>query len=96
MEDLVLQINPLFGLLTRPAMIGGVSFEYHMLNLTFSMCALIGLGFLYGLIFLPLHVVGIAVSYYDSDFFTICYKRFSSLPQMPNQSIWGSRAYEPF
>lgn len=91
-----LTINPLFGALTRPAMVAGVTFEYHMFNLMFSMCLFIGLSPLYGLVFLPLHIFGWAVCHYDTHFFTLCAKRFLGLPQMPNKSIWKVRAYEPF
>ena len=91
-----LTINPLFGALTRPAMVGGVTFEYHMLNMMASMCVFIGLSPLYGLIFIPLHVFGWAVCWYDIHFFKLCAKRFSELPQVRNTSIWRVRAYEPF
>lgn len=97
MEEIVLNSNPIFGALTRPAMTGGVTFEYHMMNLMVSMCAFIGLGNpLYGLIFIPMHVFGWVVCRYDMYFFTICAKRFLNLPQMPNLKLWGVRAYEPF
>ncbi|TID56509.1 VirB3 family type IV secretion system protein, partial [Legionella pneumophila] len=32
-----LEISPIFNALTRPAMIAGVTFEYHMVNLIVSM-----------------------------------------------------------
>ena len=96
MDEMTLAINPLFGALTRPAMVAGVTFEYHMLNLIVSMCAFIGLSPLYGLAFIPLHAFGWAVCRYDTHFFTLCVKRFLNLPQIPNMSMWRSRAYEPF
>ena len=89
-------VNPLFNALTRPAMVGGVTFEYHMLNLMASMCAFIGISPLYGLFFIPLHVFGWVVCQYDTHFFMLCAKRFSKLPPMRNTSIWRVRAYEPF
>lgn len=97
MEEAVeLEINPVFGALTRPAMTAGVTFEYHMINLMVSTSAFIGFGLLYGLIFIPLHVFGWLICRYDMHFFTICSKRFFNLPQMPNGKLWGVRAYEPF
>ena len=90
-----LEISHLFNALTRPAMTAGVTFEYHMLNLIASMCAFIGLSPMYGLIFIPLHVFGLVVCWYDTHFFTICAKRYA-LPQVPNAAIWRVRAYEPF
>ncbi|MDP3704611.1 MAG: VirB3 family type IV secretion system protein [Legionellaceae bacterium] len=91
----MLTIHPLFNALTRPAMVAGVTFEYHMLNLMVSMCLFIGLSPLYGLVFFPLHVFGWMVCRYDLHFFTICAK-WLRLPQVRNKSIWRVRAYEPF
>jgi len=96
MDATELHINPIFGALTRPAMTAGVTFEYHTLNLMISMCAFIGVSPLYGLIFVPVHLFGWVVCRYDIQFFKICSKRFLSLPQNPNKSLWKVRAYEPF
>ncbi|MFO2552180.1 VirB3 family type IV secretion system protein [Legionella pneumophila serogroup 1] len=90
-----LEISPIFNALTRPAMIAGVTFEYHMLNLIVSMSVFIGFSPLYGLIFIPLHVFGWLVCRYDTHFFTICAKRYL-LPEAPNTSLWRVRAYEAF
>ena len=91
----VLRINPLFGALTRPAMTMGVTLDYHGLNLIVSVCAFIALkNLLYAAIFLPLHLIGMAICQMEPRFFTIaaaCIK----LPAMPNQSLWGVRSYEP-
>lgn len=92
----MLIVNPVFGALTRPAMSGGVTLEYHLLNLIFSMGAFIGLSPLYGLVFIPIHAFGWMVCRYDPHFFTLCAKRFFKLPPMPNKTIWKVRAYEPF
>ena len=96
MDNQELNINPIFGALTRPAMTAGVTFEYHMLNLTASMCVFIGLSPLYGLVFVPLHLFGWVVCRYDIHFFKICSKRFFGLPQVTNHKRWRVRAYEPF
>ena len=76
-------------------MTAGVSFEYHMLNLMVSTCVFIGIGPLYGFIFVPLHLFGWAVCRYDAHFFALCAKRYA-LPQIPNAWLWKVRAYEPF
>lgn len=95
-NKIALDTNIIFGALTRPAMTAGVTFEYHGLNLMVSVCAFIALGnLLYGLIFIPIHTFGWLVCRYDAHFFTLAHKRFFLLPRMPNQSIWGVRAYEP-
>ena len=89
-----LTINPLFAALTRPAMVGGVTYEYHLLNLMMSMCLFIALSPLYGLFFIPVHVFGWVVCWYDMHFFSLCAKR-CILPQIRNAAIWRARAYEP-
>lgn len=96
MDATELNINPIFGALTRPAMMAGVTFEYHMLNLIISMCVFIGVSPLYGCVFLPLHIFGWIVCRYDIHFFNIFFKRMLNLPQAPNSFVWGVRAYEPF
>ena len=91
-----MQINPVFLALTRPAMTGGVPFEYHSFNLVLSVCAFIALGnLLYGLIFIPIHIFGWLVCRSDDCFFHVLFTRLL-IPSLPNQSIWGVRVYEPF
>ena len=90
-----LQINPLFGALTRPAMTMGVTLEYHGLNLIVSVCTFIALNNLfYAAIFLPLHLIGVAICQLEPRFFTIA-AACIQLPAMPNQVLWGVRSYEP-
>lgn len=88
--------HPIFGALTRPALVGGVSFEYHLLNLMVSMCVFVGLSPVYGFIFIPLHGFGWLVSRYDPHFFSIVFKKVMYLPLVPNAKYWKVRAYEPF
>lgn len=91
-----LKVHFVYKALTRPAMIGGVTFEYHGLNLIISVCSFIALGnILYGLIFIPLYIFGWLVCRHDPGFFEILFKKFK-LPLMPNQSLWGVRCYEPY
>lgn len=77
-------------------MTAGVTFEFHIFNLMISMCVFIGVGCLYGLIFIPIHALGFMVCRYDVHFFKIIAKRFLSLPLMSNVRFWGVRTYEPF
>jgi len=96
MKKAALEINPIFGALTRPAMTAGVPFEYHGLNLMVSVALFILLSnLLYGLIFIPIHVFGWMVCRYDTQFFSVVSKSFF-MPNIPNKSIWGVRAYEPY
>lgn len=96
-SNVSLEENTLFGALTRPAMMGGVTLEYYLINIMFSVISFIVLNnLLFLAIFLPLHLFGVLVCRYDSHFFTLCYKKLVLLPQMKNQAIWGVRAYEPY
>ena len=92
----VIDTHDLFGALTRPAMMAGVTFEYHSLNVILSMAAFIGFGnLLYGLMFVPLHILGWIVCREEALFFTICYKRVMYIPNSPNKFLWGVACYEP-
>ena len=95
MDDFL--IHPVFGALTRPAMSAGVSYDYHIMNLIVSTCVFIGTGnLLYGLMFVPIHALGLAVFYYDVHFFSIVRTKWFKLSNQPNQSLWRARSYEPF
>lgn len=96
MKTCELDINPIFGALTRPAMTAGVTFEFHGLNLMVSVASFILLSnLLYGLIFIPIHAFGWMVCRYDNQFFSVAYKSFF-MPHHLNKAIWGVRAYEPY
>ena len=96
MSQTKLDINPIFGALTRPAMTAGVPFEYHGLNLMISVASFILLSnLLYGLVFIPIHAFGWLVCRYDNQFFQVAYISFF-MPNMPNKTIWGVRTYEPY
>ena len=91
-----LKVSPIFGALTRPAMTGGVTFEYHGLNLVFSMGMFILMGdLLYGLVFVPIHAFGWLAHRHDSQFFKVTFKAFS-MPSMPNKHLRGVRHYGPY
>ena len=95
-EQNSIETHLVYGALTRPAMTAGVTFEYHALNLMVSVCAFIALGNLVYLgFFIPLHCFGWLVCRKDAAFFSIVFKRIN-LPVIPNQRLWGVRAYEPY
>lgn len=96
MSHNTMDVNTVFSALTRPAMTGGVTLEYHGFNLMLSVCAFIVMGnLLYGLIFIPVHAVGWMICRNDPSLFVIL-KKLLKLPSMLNKSIWGVRSYEPF
>ncbi len=91
-----MDVHTVFSALTRPAMTGGVTFEYHGFNLMLSVCSFIVMSnLLYGLIFIPVHLVGFMICRNDASLFVI-FKKLLKLPTMLNKSIWGVRSYAPF
>ena len=91
-----IQTHLIFGALTRPAMTGGVTFEFHGLNLVVSVCAFIAMNNpLYALVFFPLHAAGYLVCQYDPALFTLIYKNITCLPRRPNYVAWGVSSYAP-
>lgn len=95
MEKSPLVTNPVFGALARPAMAGGVTLDYHIFNLTVSMCLFILMSPPWILVFVPLHLFGWTVTRYDMHFFSVISKKIT-LPPMPNSNFHGVRVYEPF
>lgn len=96
MQEREMTINQVFRALTRPALTGGVTLEVFGINLIIALSLLIATGnVLYGLIYLPLHLIGWQICRFDPHFFKVLYVKFS-LPNQPNKSLWGVRAYEPF
>ena len=88
--------NTLFGALTVPPMIAGVTLEAYGFNLVISVCALIATGnILYGLIYIPIHCVCWAICKNDPTLFSII-KTWSTLPSMQNTKLYGARCYEPY
>lgn len=96
MQDTELMINPIYGALTRPALTAGITLELFGINLIIAMSLLIGTGnLLYGLCYVPLHLVGWQICRIDPHFFNVLKAKFA-LPNQPNKFIWGVRCYEPF
>lgn len=87
--------NVLFGALTTPPMMMGVTLEAYGVNLMVAVCALIATGkFLFLLIYIPLHFVSWAICKNDVALFRILAARLF-LPAIQNKKIWGVRCYEP-
>lgn len=88
--------NTLFGALTTPPMMMGVTLEAYGVNLMVAVSALIATGnIFYALIFLPMHIVSWAICKNDVALFKII-KIWMQLPNIENKKIWGARCYEPY
>lgn len=87
--------HKVFGALTRPAMTAGVTFEMFIINAMVSVLALISTGnLLYALIFIPVHLVSVAVCQYDPWLFSVLWK-YMDIPKGRNNHLWGVKCYEP-
>ncbi len=88
--------NQLFGALTTPPMVFGVTLEAYGFNVMVAVCALIATGnIFYALIYLPLHLVSWAICKNDVALFSVIASKLF-LPAIQNKKIWGARCYEPY
>ncbi len=96
MEYEKITVSPLFTGLTRPAMKMGITLDYLAISAIVTLCFFIlGNNPMYGLIYLPLHILGWIVCRIDPFIFNLFF-RSVECAYCPNKSLWGSTAYEPF
>ena len=88
--------HPVFGLLTRPPMVWGITLE------SFGVVALLSLSFfilssnpLYILIYVPLHALCFVGCQWDVNFFKVMQKK-TLCAYCPNRKLWGAPCYGPF
>lgn len=88
--------DPVFAALTRPQMIGGVTYSFMVLNLIVTGEAfLITRSFwVLGLAVL-LHGVGYVGSLREPRFFDLWITRLRTCPRVPNYSFWRGNSYRP-
>lgn len=88
--------DPVFAALTRPQMIGGVTYSYAVLNLIVTIeCFLISKSFLSLLIALVIHVAGVLGCVRDPRFFDIWLTRVKTCPRIKNFKFWSVNSYTP-
>jgi type IV secretion system protein VirB3 len=88
--------DPVFAALTRPQMIGGVTYAYAVLNLVITFeVFLITRSFWSLLIAVVLHAVGYVGSLREPRFFDLWVTRLSSCPRVKNYSFWRGNSYRP-
>ena len=88
--------DPVFSALTRPQMIGGVTYSYAVLNLIVTGEAfLITRSFwVLGLAVL-LHAVGYVGSLREPRFFDLLVTKLSTCPRVKNFGFWRGNSYRP-
>ena len=88
--------DPVFSALTRPQMIGGVTYPYMVLNLIITMEAfLITRSFWSLLIAVVLHAVGYVGCLREPRFFDLWITRLSTCPRVRNFGFWQGNSYRP-
>lgn len=88
--------DPVFAALTRPQMIGGVTYPYAVLNLIVTGEAfLITRSFWVLGIAVVLHAIGYVGSLREPRFFELWMTRLRTCPRVKNFSFWGGNSYRP-
>lgn len=88
--------DPVFAALTRPQMIGGVTYPYAVLNLVVTAEAfLISRSFWSLAIAVALHAIGYVGSLREPRFFDLWVTRLRSCPRVRNFAFWGGNSYRP-
>lgn len=87
--------DPLFIGMTRPPMIGGVTFLYMGLNAFGSIMLFVITGnLLYMLVFIPFHAVGYAICLKDPQLLDVMFKKLQKSAGVPNRKFWSGNSYE--
>lgn len=88
--------DPVFAALTRPQMIGGVTYSFMVLNLIVTGEAfLITRSFWVLGLALVLHGVGYVGSLREPRFFDLWVTRLRTCPRVANFSFWRGNSYRP-
>lgn len=88
--------DPVFAALTRPQMIGGVTYPYMVLNLIVTLEAfLITRSFWTLLIAVVMHAVGYVGSLREPRFFDLWMTKLRTCPRVRNFAFWGANSYRP-
>ena len=86
--------DPIFSALTRPQMIGGVTYSYAVFNLIVTVEAfLITKSFWVLPVSLVVHLVGYVGCLSEPRFFDLWITRVSRCPRVRNHGFWGANSY---
>ena len=88
--------DPVFAALTRPQMIGGVTYPYMVLNLIVTLEVFLITRSWWSLgIALVVHAIGYVGSLREPRFFDLWMTRLRTCPRIRNFSFWGGNSYQP-
>ena len=88
--------DPVFAALTRPQMIGGVTYAYAVFNLIVTVEAfLISRSFWALALAVVLHAIGYVGCLREPRFFDILITKLSTCPRVPNFRFWRGNSYRP-
>ena len=91
-----LAADPVFASLTRPQMIGGVTYAFAVFNLIVTVEAfLISRSFWALLIAAVLHAVGYVGCLREPRFFDLWITKLRTCPRVRNYKFWGGNSYQP-
>lgn len=88
--------DPIFAALTRPQMIGGVTYSYAVFNLIITLEAFLLSKSFWSLLIAPaVHAFGYLGCLKDPRFFDLWITRVSTCPRIANFRFWRVNAYRP-
>jgi type IV secretion system protein VirB3 len=88
--------DPIFGALTRPQMIGGVTYAYAVFNLIITLEAFLITRSFWAFAFaLVAHLVGYVGGVREPRFFDLWVTRLGRCPRVRNFWFWRANAYRP-
>ena len=88
--------DPVFAALTRPQMIGGVTYPFAVFNLIVTVEAFLITRSFYALgLALVLHAAGYIGCLREPRFFDLWLTRVRTCPRVPNFSFWQGNSYAP-
>ena len=88
--------DPIFTALTRPQMLGGVTYSYAVLNLIVTVEAFLVSRSFWALgIAVLLHVAGYVGCAREPRFFDLWIARASRCPRVRNHGFWRANSYAP-
>jgi type IV secretion system protein VirB3 len=88
--------DPIFSALTRPQMIGGVTYAYAVFNLILTLEAFLILRSFWAFAFAAVvHLVGYMGCLREPRFFDLWVTKLSRCPRVRNHRFWRANAYRP-
>ena len=88
--------DPIFAALTRPQMIGGVTYNYAVFELIFALEAFLVSKSFWSLAIAPVtHLIGYLACVREPRFFDLWLVRVTRCPRVRNFPFWGLNSYRP-